>query len=52
MSASKRRVSCKDEAGNEAIMLYLEQETAIPANTMRVCKVTSRNLHKHEGRLF
>ena len=41
-----------DEAGDEAIMLYLEQETIIPANTMRVCKVTSRNLRAHEGRLF
>ena len=41
-----------DETGSEAIMLYLEQEAIIPANTMRVCKVTSRNLRAHEGRLF
>ena len=41
-----------DEAGDEAIMLYMEQETIIPANTMRVCKVTSRGLCAHEGRLF
>ena len=41
-----------DEAGDQAIMLYLEQKTIIPANTMRVCKVTSRSLRAHEGRLF
>ena len=34
---------------NEAIILYLEQETVIPANTMRIFKVTNRNLHKHEA---
>ena len=40
------------EAGDQAMMLYLEQETVIMANTMRVCKVTYRNLHDHEDRLF
>ena len=40
------------EAGDQAVMLYMDQDIVIPANNMRVCKVISRKHHEHDGRLL